>query len=362
MDSYESIYKKWRKTLLTIDICAVICICMIEIGMYFYLHWLNLIDMNVNDYLWNYLFIPTIVNVLLVAVAYIVESNMKSESIIINYVPIVLTLFIITVIACVHFHFSVMWCCFPLPILLTIVYMDKKMTKRITIMSFLCLVAAIAMNYYHLGETEFYLLVESIISVVCLVTVYIATTLIIKVQKEKNLVLSRGFSNDTDDVKDGMSRTGFYNYTAFMEILSEKLLKAQRKEDLLALAIVDLDGIDEINEIYGYFQGDMVIAALVGKIKELTTEGMTVAELNKQQFAIIFDNDIAVEAYNIVEKLRMNFFKESYGFMDEMATITVGLTMYKKGWDTKKFLDVSLETLKNGKNSQKNTTNIYLEK
>ena len=91
--------------------------------------------------------------------------------------------------------------------------------------------------------------------------------------------------------RDGL--TGLYNHRYFQEALSAGLLSARRREQKLALVLVDIDGFRRFNLSRGYAEGDKLLRRVTQLVNELMEDPVTHARSdNSSEIAARYDWDV----------------------------------------------------------------------
>lgn len=91
--------------------------------------------------------------------------------------------------------------------------------------------------------------------------------------------------------RDGL--TGLYNHRYFQEALSAGLLSARRREQKLALVLVDIDGFRRFNLSRGYAEGDKLLRRVAQLVNELMEDPVTHARSdNSSEIAARYDWDV----------------------------------------------------------------------
>jgi len=70
-------------------------------------------------------------------------------------------------------------------------------------------------------------------------------------------------------------------------LFKEKLTRAYRQEERIALLLMDLDDFKQINEHFGYDMGDEVLKIIAQRLKQCIREGDSVSRLENDEFGII---------------------------------------------------------------------------
>jgi diguanylate cyclase (GGDEF)-like protein/PAS domain S-box-containing protein len=118
------------------------------------------------------------------------------------------------------------------------------------------------------------------------------------------------------------------NRRAFMEVLTEEYLRAQRYEHPLTVMMIDLDQFKSINDRYGHDGGDSALRAFADVVRPLLRETDHFARMGGEEFAIVLPETDINEGCRIAERLRMAVanatMKSSRGSFE--ITISVGVT------------------------------------
>jgi diguanylate cyclase (GGDEF)-like protein len=171
----------------------------------------------------------------------------------------------------------------------------------------------------------------------------------------KNLLMDRASKID--------ALTDCYNHKNFHEHL-DKITKLSESNDLLPhLAIIDVDNFKKVNDTFGHWVGDIVLKSISRSIKELVTPDEF--RYGGEEFAVIFTGKTLGEAYQILNKIRLEIAHTNYPELDnQCVTVSIGLQRYVQGEGKEKLFkdaDYSLYTSKKtGKN--KISTPITLQK
>src|SRR5215208_1807252 len=106
--------------------------------------------------------------------------------------------------------------------------------------------------------------------------------------------------------------TGLANVRAFTSILDREVERSRRFDTPLALLMMDLDDFKQVNDRYGHQQGDEVLAAVAGVLRELSRELDTPARYGGEEKAEVHPPTevegaemLAVRIREAVEALRV---------------------------------------------------------
>jgi len=99
--------------------------------------------------------------------------------------------------------------------------------------------------------------------------------------------------------------TGLSNARGLLDRLETELARSRRYREPLALLLVDLDGLKEINDRYGHRAGDEAIRSLAEVIRSQLRETDVGARWGGDEFAILAPRTSKVEALAFAERIRV---------------------------------------------------------
>jgi len=102
--------------------------------------------------------------------------------------------------------------------------------------------------------------------------------------------------------------TGLPNRRAFLERLSDELLRARRNESPVCIAYLDVDNFKNLNDKRGHVEGDEFLRHIAQAIKDTVRQTDVAARLGGDEFAVLFTDAkrIAVEplAHRLLARVR----------------------------------------------------------
>ena len=129
-------------------------------------------------------------------------------------------------------------------------------------------------------------------------------------------------------VKDTLTKV--YNRRAFNDHLKQKLRRADRSGDKVALLLVDLDDFSEINNMLGHEAGDKILKKAAQGLKKSIRSCDNVYRTGGDEFNIILDpiNDYS-DAGHVAERI-IGEFSQVYKIQNRQLHITpsIGITLY----------------------------------
>ncbi len=135
MQEIKPDYLKWRTILYKFNFILAIFIFLIEVGIFLMLRAQDKIEQSLPVYLTLFLLIPTLLDMLAIIIENGLDHHFRKNEGVLNYIPALTLSFLVAVVATVHFVFSNTLTLFSLPILITVVFSDTKLTKIATAVS-----------------------------------------------------------------------------------------------------------------------------------------------------------------------------------------------------------------------------------
>lgn len=130
--------------------------------------------------------------------------------------------------------------------------------------------------------------------------------------------------------------TGLPNRTLFHERLAQQLLQAARREELLAVLFVDLDGFKQVNDTLGHEAGDAVLREAGQRMLECLRASDTVARLGGDEFALIVLGANSVRELAVVTQRLLDVLARPFDCGDREGRIagSIGIALHQPGQAT----------------------------
>ncbi len=156
-------------------------------------------------------------------------------------------------------------------------------------------------------------------------------------------------------VRDSM--TGLFNHTATKEHLDTAIAHAQRKQEEVCFAMIDVDKFKNVNDTYGHPLGDRVLIALARLIRQRVRKADIVGRFGGEEFAVILPGCTISEAGVLLNELRESFAAVSFQAKDETFSCTFScgiapLSLYGDSAALNAGADEALYVAKNGGRNQ----------
>ena len=127
---------------------------------------------------------------------------------------------------------------------------------------------------------------------------------------------------------DGLTKV--YNRNKFDEILKEELKSARRYNNLLSIAILDIDKFKDFNDNYGHLIGDEVLFTMAQSVNKNVRDTDVFARWGGEEFVILFKNTSANVAKDVAEKLKDIIENNEHPTAGKI-TASFGVTEYATG-------------------------------
>ena len=356
---YEDSCSKWRKAVFVTSLISAGIIFFTEIIIAFILDIQSLRPRSLKEYLFWYLFLPTVANAVILAGGYILMKIFRRKERVLNYIPIIQLVLICMVVSMFHYAFTVTFCTFSIPIVLSNIFNDKQMSRRITVLSLIGVTAAqfVGPCINH-GYNE-YVIPTYCVTLAFLLGTGVASNVLSQYQEQKDRKIEAIYRSRMEALEPLKydQKTGLCGHTSFQSSL-RKMVEEGEGGRQPALAVLDIDDFKAVNDTYGHAKGDVVLMKLAEIMKEACGEQYVPARFGGEEFSILFCDGNMLQYLWVVERIRSAFERASYDFTDRGITLSAGLSEWKEGWDSTEFFDAADEALYVSKRQGKNRITV----
>ena len=141
------------------------------------------------------------------------------------------------------------------------------------------------------------------------------------------------------------SLTELPNRNSFMEMLDNIMLTI-RKDEIIAIMVIDIDNFKDINESLGFSSGDELLLDITHRLKQVLDENDYLSRIGGDEFAILTQNLEDTISYEEQIKRIRNVF--TYPFMlssrECFVTVSIGVVFAPKDGKTPQILVKNLES------------------
>ena len=134
-------------------------------------------------------------------------------------------------------------------------------------------------------------------------------------------------------------KTGLFNVRHFSAVLNEKLEQSQRTGEPLALLMIDLDLLREINNTHGHLAGDAILERVADVFRSSLRADDIAARFGGEEFVLLLPDTDLDAALALAERVRETIGRQrvTVGEIGETlsATVSIGIAMCPRdGTDT----------------------------
>lgn len=159
--------------------------------------------------------------------------------------------------------------------------------------------------------------------------------------------------------------TGLPNRRAFMHRLGDEMVRAQRYNFKLALAMVDLDYFKQVNDKHGHPIGDEVLKFYANKLFTIFRQHDLVCRYGGEEFAVLFPNTSEQGALAAMDKVRdkaKQCFIEDEHVHINIPSFSAGLTMFVIEDTAETMINRADEALYHAKSLGRDRTEVLYKK
>ncbi len=279
-----------------------------------------------------------------------------------EYLVLLYFSFLALYLAATHRIATVLFGTFTLPVLASTVFANLKMTKWIFLLNNLLLLLGGVRLYLaeNLGST---LLMSVFVAWNMLLCAYLLAKVLIR-NTHDNLVSLIRLHHAKKDMEEQIKLdpfTGLYNRGIFDSLLPEQMRQSREAGLCLSLALIDVDKFKRVNDVYGHAMGDRVLLHLTQILRSHQSEDIKAFRIGGEEFAILFRNRCAKDAYDICEGMRTDMEASSLHQVDRNSiTFSCGLAcMNTQNITPEELMQTADSALYQAKNSGRNCTIIH---
>ncbi|MBN2135515.1 MAG: diguanylate cyclase [Acidobacteria bacterium] len=153
-------------------------------------------------------------------------------------------------------------------------------------------------------------------------------TIVRDISERKDLEEQLIRQSETDEL------TMLYNRRYFIKAINNEILRAERYNQPLTLAMIDVDKFKEYNDEFGHQSGDALLTKIGSIMKDIFRMTDIPCRYGGDEFSIIFPHTGMQETEAIAKRLQVEYAK--YNFAD--TSLSIGIAAYTRGNSTEVFL------------------------
>ena len=157
------------------------------------------------------------------------------------------------------------------------------------------------------------------------------------------------------------SLTGLYNHTHTLQLLEDARFRAQRDQQPLSFAMLDIDFFKKVNDTYGHPMGDRVIKGLALFLKQRLRKSDHIGRYGGEEFAVIMPNTDAEAARQVLDEIRRRFAEIRYPAqpLDLSCTFSCGIAQLQGDTSSQTLTQHADEALYVAKHGGRNRVEVY---
>ena len=375
LDSSDSSIKKIKHKYARIDsdwlmfhyhlaIALIIFSFVTEVLIGLFLINSDMLNTSITIYFLKYLLIPSLINFSSIGfTAYIVKKQSYSQ-VLKAYVVSLTMILSCFVLYTVHSAFTAVFFIFAIAILLTTIYANYRLTLVTIIFSFISILISELFIYWDLDKISVMQSTERFSDFVVALLILLAFSFVIMIIihfEQKKYEVSIAIEQERALLQQRIQvdeLTGLFNRKGLHQALKEV---EENDKDKYILAVADLNGFKQTNDVYGHLVGDKVLVEFAKILKE-NDQNLTSYRYGGDEFCLLFkgyDQDMVVaicEAIN--DKTKLIKLPEHN---DLKISVSFGIASYQDEIDPVKLFIQADQALYEAKSSM-DTYRIYKSK
>ena len=359
---YNRIHKSW----LDLHFKTSAALLLLSFAVEAILGWMicnsDLLNTTIPIFILKFFIAPASVNLLLILISfYVMKSERLSQEFKVYTVSIVFVLMCF-VLFTVHIAFPSLYFFFAIPIVMTTVYADYRLTL---ITSGACLALVTISQLLIKWDIDkvsvfdsFNRLGDFIISIVILLAFSAACMVVIRFERAKNeaSVLKEMDRNQLRLKLQMDELTGIFNRKALQNALRD--MEEDETETNYTFVMIDLDHFKALNDRHGHLMGDQCLIEFGNILNECCGDAMP-CRYGGDEFSILFSNCKMDEVIGTCGRIQKNMEALCVGDYGELpVTASFGIAEYVKEMDMAQLIFCADQALYEAKVS-KNAISIY---
>ncbi|MEZ5540924.1 MAG: GGDEF domain-containing protein [Pseudomonadota bacterium] len=156
--------------------------------------------------------------------------------------------------------------------------------------------------------------------------------------------------------------TGLLNMRAFNNILKREIERARRHDESLSLVMIDIDGLKQVNDLYGHATGSHMIQAAAQALQHCVRASDVIARYGGDEFVILMSRTTLDNARACAERIRNTISNTTLSVRGQCIapSASIGLASYPEGVsEPAEVLDKADLALYNSKQCGRNRVTNY---
>lgn len=148
--------------------------------------------------------------------------------------------------------------------------------------------------------------------------------------------------------------TGLYNRQKFHNVFTKEIRRSRRYTSPLSLILFDIDNFKSINDTFGHPVGDEILKTVASFASINLRETDTIVRWGGEEFIVLLPETCIETAANVAEKLREGIEELEFKTINEVVTVSFGISTLRENDSEASFIDRADEALYEAKKTGKN--------
>jgi len=337
-NEYNKIDNKWLTIHYKTSVGLVIFAFLIECLIGWFMCNTDELHTTIPMFLFKFLIMPSVLNAVCIFIAYNVIHSISIPQERKTYIISLLAVVICFVIFTVHVAFSALYFIFLVPILLTMIYCNYKLTT----ITFISSIAAVIISELYLkwDIDKVSIMDDSIrfgdfiITLFILVAFWAISMVVIRFEREKNAA-SIQKEIERQQLQQRLQRdelTGIYNRIALRKAIKD--MEEDEFNNSYIFAMIDLDNFKNLNDSLGHLMGDHYLIEF-SKVLRANCGDAVPFRYGGDEFCVLFCNRTSNDIVETFERIQKDMKEINVDNKAEVSvTASIGISTYSKGMVT----------------------------
>ena len=157
------------------------------------------------------------------------------------------------------------------------------------------------------------------------------------------------------------SLTGLLKHSNIKERMAQEFERSHRQNEIMAMAMVDMDHFKKVNDTWGHPMGDQVIKSLAQLLRQRLRRQDSIGRYGGEEFAVILPDCSADDAVHLLDDIRKRFSEIHFKHEGQTFSITLsaGVADNEQYTDAQSMLMAADAALYFAKNNGRNQIRPY---
>lgn len=235
----------------------------------------------------------------------------------------------------IHSSFPSLYVIFIIPMVLTVVYGDRRLTTVISVFCLLGKAGSDLFLFWDAGRPGVLAsnasFTDFCVSLLLMILFYVICCLLLGTEQAKNNVSlnleQERLRYQQKSLTDTLTQVG--NRLALRAAF--QAMEEQQQQSVFYLAMLDLDAFKQLNDTYGHNQGDQYLRTLGFTLLNLSNRQIQSFRFGGDEFCILFSGHNLEEVRKICQTLQESFAQAEIHRHCQPVTISIGIAKYQPG-------------------------------